>query len=96
MVRDVAAMDRPPVRSYATGLADLDALLGGGVSTRQLTSVLGPPGAGKSQWCLSLARYLSPVLPTLYVSTELEADELCARVASIEMAIPWRDIMRYI
>jgi hypothetical protein len=94
---EVAAQERPPVRSYPTGLAALDRLLGGGVSTRQLLIICAPPGWGKSAFAVWLARvWLARVLgiPVLYVSTELEADEITARVAAQVLGAPWRDIVR--
>ena len=94
LVADVAARDKPPIRSYPTGLADLDRLLGGGISTRQLVSVLGPPGAGKTAWAVAHAIHMQAQLPVLYISTELEADELMARVAGVVLDCPWRDIVR--
>ncbi len=94
MVADVAAQERPPIRSYSTGLPELDKLLGGGVSTRQLTSVLGPPGAGKTAWAIALALHVQSAAAVLYISTELEADELTARLAANVVGVPWRDIVR--
>lgn len=38
-----------------TTLAPLDAQLGGGLPTRSVTEVVGPPGAGKTQWCHMMA-----------------------------------------
>lgn len=91
---EVAEIERPPIRSYATGMPDLDKLLGGGISTRALTTVLGPPAAGKTAWCVDLSLQLHAHVPVLYLSTELEADELAARFAGHLLGVPWRDIVR--
>lgn len=91
---EVAEIERPPIRSYATGMRDLDRLLGGGISTRALTTVLGPPAAGKTAWCVDLSLHLHEQVPVLYLSTELEADELAARFAGHILGVPWRDIVR--
>ena len=58
-----------------TGLAALDAHLGGGLPMRALTELVGPAGAGKTQLCLSVAaRALldgaADGLRVLYVDTE--------------------------
>ncbi len=91
---DLAQVDRPPIRSYSTGMADLDRLIGGGLSTRQLTVVLGPPGAGKSAWSVSTTLHLASALPSLYASTELESQELIARQAGHLLDRPWTEIAR--
>jgi len=95
-----AAEPTPPVRVYPSGFTRLDELLGGGFSTRQLTVILGGPGAGKSALAISLARYLTTprdgyqVPPVLMVSTELEFQEVAARFASPLLGKPWRDVVR--
>ena len=94
LVLDVAHLKTPPIRSYPTGMSDLDGLLGGGVSTRQLLSVLGPPGAGKSAWAVATALHAAPTLPVLYVCSELEAHELMARTAANLIDRPWSAIVR--
>jgi KaiC/GvpD/RAD55 family RecA-like ATPase len=91
---EIARRPREPVRSTRTGWPKLDDLIGGGLTTRQLMTVCGPPGAGKSGWAVSLALNVEPELPVLYVSTELETQELLARFASPLLEKPWRDIVR--
>ena len=44
-------------RPVPTGLAPLDALLGGGVQPGRVTEVVGPAGAGKTQLCLGLCAH---------------------------------------
>jgi replicative DNA helicase len=74
---------RPPARQLATGWPGLDRLLSGGLYASQLAAVTGPTGAGKSGWGIGLARTIAETgTPVLYVSTELEADEVAARVAA--------------
>lgn len=93
-IGEAALRDRPPIRTYATGITDLDRLLGGGLSTRQLMVLGAPPGDGKSALAVTLSLNLEATLPVLYVSTELETDELVARVASQVLGVSWRDIVR--
>ncbi len=83
----------PPVRTYATGWTELDSLIGGGVKTRQLLVVTAPPGDGKSALAIEVAGLLSPVLPVLYVSTELEGAELAARKAAPILKRPWTELV---
>jgi replicative DNA helicase len=91
---DAASLETPPVRSYPTGMPDLDELIGGGVSTRQLLAVLGPPGAGKSAWAVSAAIHIAQTIPVLVASTELEVHELKARFAGHRLDRSWSAIDR--
>lgn len=89
LVGAVARSDRPPLRRYASGLPELDALIGGGITTRQLLVLAAPPGAGKSALAVSIARHVQDTIPVLYCSTELESDEIAARVAAPILETPW-------
>lgn len=84
---------QPPVRRYKTGMPDLDALLGGGISTRQATIIMAPPGDGKSALAVSLSLLMQSTIPVLYASTELETSELVARAAAHRIGCAWRDIV---
>lgn len=92
--RDVASDDAPPTRFYATGFAQLDALLGGGLCTRQVCGVVGPPSAGKSAFVGSVVDHVARSIPVLQASTELPRDELAVRAAALRGGFPWRDGMR--
>jgi hypothetical protein len=82
-----------PVRRYGTGFPDLDLKLGGGITTRQLAVILAPPGDGKSALAVNLSIFIQKTIPVLYASTELETDELEARIAAQILGCPWRDIV---
>jgi hypothetical protein len=84
----------PPIQSVATGIADLDRLLGGGLGTRAITVLAGAPGDGKSALALSIAMHVQRTRPVLYISTELEGHEIQARVIANLTGEPWRDIAR--
>ncbi len=91
---DIAKQERAPIRAYPTGYPDLDLYLQGGIKTRQLTTVMGPPGAGKTAWVVDLAlRMARAGLSVLIASLELEADELEARFAGVILGVPWSDIV---
>lgn len=67
--------------TFRTGFHFLDRLLDGGVKCRQLTSLAAPTGAGKTAFACELARRLCKFRPVLYISTEIEKEELGARTA---------------
>jgi len=95
VVADVARVSKPPVKAYATGISPvLDTMIGGGWSTRQLAVVLGPPGTGKSAFAVATAMHVQRARPVLYVSTELESDEITARIAGTLIGCKWTDIVR--
>lgn len=94
LIADAARIETPPIRSYSTGNLPLDNLLGGGLNTRELCVVLGPPGAHKTAWAISTAIHLSRHVPQLYASTELEQHELVARFAANVLGKPWSGIRR--
>lgn len=93
-VGDLALIEYPPVVSYPTGVEELDALLGGGLSTQQVIAILGKPGAGKSALVISWALVLEGMIPVLYVTTELGTNEVVARLAAPFLGVAWRDIVR--
>ncbi|KAJ4457374.1 putative DNA repair protein RAD51 2 [Paratrimastix pyriformis] len=55
-----------------TGVVALDALLGGGLTAGAITEVVGPPGSGKSQFCLTTAVVGALLVGTgvVYIDTE--------------------------
>jgi len=94
LVADVARLETPPIRSYSTGNLQLDVLTGGGLNTRELCVVMGPPAAGKTAWAVSTSLTVQVAIPVLYASTELEQHELMARVAAHVMGRSWAGIRR--
>ncbi len=96
MASELAAIDYPPVKSYSTGFADFDNLLGGGFSSQQMIVLLGKPGAGKTAFVIGCALHVENTVPVLYVSTELQHNEIVARLCSPILGAPWRDIVRHI
>ncbi len=94
LVSEVAKRERPPLREYASGMPELDRLLGGGITTRQLLVIMAPPGDGKSALAVATALQLEPNVPVLYASTELESEELAARFAASVLDTSWTEIAR--
>lgn len=70
-----------PQQTFSTGFKRLDELLDGGVKARQVTAIAAPTGAGKSAFALELTRVLCTQRPVLYITTELEPEEIAARTA---------------
>ena len=91
---ELALRKYPPVTSYSTGFEEFDRLLGGGYSTQQMIVLLGKPGAGKTAFVIASSLVAEKTIPVLYVSTELQYNEIIARLASPIVECPWRDIVR--
>ncbi len=76
-ISDVSAVD---ATSRATGVPELDRVLGGGLVPGSVVLLAGDPGAGKSTLCLELAsKAASPRSPTLYVTGEESAAQVRLR-----------------
>lgn len=63
----------------ATGMPEVDVVLGGGVVAGSVTLIAGQPGIGKSTLLLQLASALSATKPVLYVSAEESAHQIGLR-----------------
>ncbi len=109
LLSEVAVRDKPPVKSYTTGIPDLDRALGGGLTTRQLLIIAAPPADGKSAIVVDMTLGVekctthppcfeypegAPPPPILYASTELESDEIAARYAANVLDCAWTTIVR--
>lgn len=94
LVGELAQRKYPPVVSYPTGFAEFDKLLGGGYSTQQMIVMLGKPGAGKTAFVIGTALHIETTIPVLYASTELQHNEIIARLAAPILMCAWRDIVR--
>ena len=72
-----------PAAVHKTGLADLDAALGGGLKAGQLVVVGGRPGSGKSVLMLQmLLASVSPAQAGVFVSLEMMAAEISERLST--------------
>ncbi|MBS1962627.1 MAG: DNA repair protein RadA [Bdellovibrionales bacterium] len=83
---DIVALDdvesKSAKRRIATGMAELDRTLGGGLVPDAFTLLGGDPGIGKSTLLLQLAKGVlaeNPELKILYVSGEESLDQIAAR-----------------
>src|SRR3954470_9575561 len=73
---DLGPADPPRL---ATGMAELDRVLGGGLIPGSVTLLGGEPGIGKSTLLLQLANHASGITPTLYLSAEESAAQIGVR-----------------
>ncbi len=80
---DLAARETPPPRT-ASGLGELDRVLGGGLVPASAILVAGDPGIGKSTLLLqAAAAFAGQGLPVLYVSGEEAAAQIRMRAARL-------------
>jgi DNA repair protein RadA/Sms len=63
----------------ATGMGELDSVLGGGLIPGSVTLLGGEPGIGKSTLLLQLANHAANLTPTLYQSAEESAAQIGVR-----------------
>ena len=93
---EIAKQDQPPIRVYESGFPELDKLVGGGIQTRGVHVIVGPPGTGKTGHALGIARHISKThqVPSLYLSSELERTECSGRLAAIALGCPHKDVLR--
>lgn len=68
------------VERFATGIAELDRVLGGGFVGSEVVLIGGEPGAGKSTLSLSIAEgFANNSLKVLYISGEESVDQIALR-----------------
>jgi DNA repair protein RadA/Sms len=72
----------------ATGIADVDAILGGGIVAGSVNLLAGQPGIGKSTLLLQLAYAVAANVPVLYVSAEESAHQVSLRAARLGAVRP--------
>ena len=58
--------DRAPDNRVSSGVADLDARIGGGLPASSATAVVGPGGSGKTSFGLNFLRLATPEKPALH------------------------------
>ncbi|HEY8120548.1 MAG TPA: DNA repair protein RadA, partial [Myxococcota bacterium] len=106
--RRLAEIDADAVPRLASGIAELDRVLGGGLVPGSVVLLAGEPGVGKSTLALQLAAGVHSGRPVLYVAGEespeqirLRADRLASLPESLAvlsetcveaLAEPWREI----
>ena len=79
-MRSISAEDS--VKRMSTGVADLDAVLGGGILPAGVMLLAGQPGIGKSTLLLQMAAYIAGNHPVLYASGEESASQVKLRASA--------------
>jgi len=80
------SIDQSAVARELTGMAEFDAVLGGGIVPGSLTLVGGPPGAGKSTLLLQIAARLAKSgAPVVYVCGEESAAQIKLRAQRLTL-----------
>src|SRR4051794_5101010 len=79
-----------PVRRMATGIGEVDRVLGGGLVAGQVCLCSGPPGSGKSTLLLAVAESVARRTgrPVLYVSGEESVEQIAVRAQRIGAQSP--------
>ena len=83
------AVDAEQSSRLATGMAELDRAVGGGLATGSVTLIGGDPGIGKSTLLIQLLSVLghSGGVKTLYVSGEESAQQISLRGRRLDLAL---------
>lgn len=87
---------KPIFRGLATGYTDLDLIIGG-LAPGELTTVAGRPGMGKSALLLCIIVQMLKLMPDkviLFVSLEMDIDQIAGRLIAMEANINVSDLRR--
>lgn len=71
-----------------TGLAHLDAIIGG-LRPESFIVLNGPPGRGKSGLAIQMTRHVAVGRPVVFITTELSARQVLARFVAQVRGVPW-------
>lgn len=75
---------------------EVNSALGGGIPVGRVSAIIAPPASGKTGMALQLAAHAAAAgTPVLYFSTEIEYDELSARLCALRAPqdVAWRDLI---
>lgn len=84
-VKSLAEVEAIEDERIATGVSELDRVLGGGIVMGGVVLIGGDPGIGKSTLLLQALAHLSQSLPTLYVSGEESARQVALRAKRLNL-----------
>jgi len=82
----LSAVDTGEVERVATGLAELDRVLGGGLVPGSVVLIGGDPGIGKSTLLLQVVASLAPASRCLYVTGEESLQQVGMRARRLRLA----------
>ncbi len=87
----IAAVGERPLQRLASGYAEFDRVLGGGLVPGSLVLLGGDPGIGKSTLLLQSARAMAQRVSVLYVSAEESAQQVKLRWRRLAQQAPGAD-----
>ena len=88
------AVDDGDAKGYVcTGYMALDELLGGGMLNSGLYLLAARPGMGKTTLALNIADRVAQVDPVLFVSLEMDTEQLSAKRLSRETGVPTQKLL---
>ncbi len=83
---DLISVESQTQHRRSTGLAELDRVLGGGLTRQSLILIGGEPGVGKSTLLIETAANLAKEGPVLYVSGEESASQIKGRLDRLKLS----------
>ncbi len=86
-IKDLSAVDHSGVSRMATGVGELDRVLGGGVVPGSVILLGGDPGIGKSTLLLQLAAALAGQYSSLYITGEESLEQLGMRGRRLDLSL---------
>jgi DNA repair protein RadA/Sms len=86
-VRNLADVVAGQTERMATGMAELDRVLGGGLVTGSVVLIGGDPGIGKSTLLVQALALLAAQRPALYVSGEESAEQISLRAQRLGLDV---------
>lgn len=87
-VETIDALAVAAVSRLATGMPELDRVLGGGLAAGAVVLIGGEPGIGKSTLLAQVAGAVATHVPVLYVTAEEATDQVRQRVARVKATQP--------
>jgi hypothetical protein len=90
LVDAILSRAEEPWVGFELGTAEIARVRGGGIAV-----VMGPSGSGKSSLVAGLIeQHARDRGPAIYLSCELPADELAARICGMQVGASWEDVLR--
>jgi DNA repair protein RadA/Sms len=86
-VKKLSSVGKSNTERMATGVAELDRVLGGGVVPGSVILLGGDPGIGKSTLLIQLVAALADRFPSLYITGEESLEQLGMRARRLELSL---------
>ena len=86
-VKNLSSIGQSHVDRMATGIAELDRVLGGGIVPGSVILLGGDPGIGKSTLLIQLVAALSGRFPSLYITGEESLEQLGMRARRLDLSL---------